>query len=402
MEPKYYDMIVVGAGPAGAIAAFHLAERGYQVLILEKDYFPRHKPCGGGLTYRALELLPFSIDHLIESTIHSFRFTHRFKKEFIRHSEQPLMVCVMRDRFDQFLVDKAREKGAEFLEGIKVSGFTETFDKVLVHAEGQEFAASFVIGADGVNSLTAKTYLLNQNIRKGIGIESEVRVNESQLLRFRSMASLDWGTFVEGYAWVFPKADHLSIGVGGPVGLSRHLKHYYFRFLESLHMGDVEIISFRTFPIPYRSGYSRLQASRVLVAGDAAGLTDPMTGEGIFYALKSGKIAASVIMEYLEGSTTHPYSYRQRLEDEVVSELLSAFPLLRIFNAAPGLIHSLMRKKSRLWRGFCKVLRGEVKYSQFRYKMGRYGFLWKPLIALSTMIELSRKMNFKAKKLKKN
>lgn len=400
MEPKHFDVIIVGAGPSGAIAAYQLAERGYQVLILEKDFFPRYKPCGGGLTYRALDLIPFSIDEVIERRIHKFRFSHRFSKQFVKECCDPLVVCMMRDKFDKLLIDKAVEKGADFMDGTKVTGFTETFDQILVHTEKTEFAADFIIGADGVNSITARSFQLTEGIRKGIGIESEIRVSKDQLERFHDMICLDWGTFVEGYAWVFPKTDHLSVGVGGPVSLAKHLKSYYMRFLKSLDVGEVEVLSFRTFPIPFRTGFSRVQASKVMVTGDAAGLTDPMTGEGIYYALKSGKIAASVIMEFIEGVTSHPFYYRERLEKEVISELLAAHPLLRIFNTAPGIIHHQMKIQSRLWRGFCKVLRGEVSYLDFKEKMGRYEMLWRPMIMLSAFTEFYRRVNFKARKLK--
>ena len=400
MEPKQFDVVIVGAGPAGSLSAYLLAERGYQVVILEKDYFPRYKPCGGGLTYRALSVIPFSIEPVIEARVHRFQFSHKFKNQFIKECTNPLVVCTMRDKFDQFMVDKAIEKGAEFMQGVKVTGFTETFDRVLVHTEEMEFSASFVIGADGVNSITARCFQLNGSIKKGIGIESEVRVSPEQWKRFHDTVCLDWGTFVEGYAWVFPKDGHLSIGVGGPVPLAKHLKNYYLRFMESLDIGEVELLSFRTYPIPYRTSFSRVQASRVLVVGDAAGLTDPMTGEGIYYALKSGSIAASVIMEFLEGITSHPYNYRQRLEKEIIAELLAAFPLLKVFNAAPGIIHNQMRRRKRLWRGFCKVLLGEVSYLQFKEKLGRYKILWKPLISLASLIEILRKINYKASKLK--
>jgi geranylgeranyl reductase family protein len=399
MESKHYDVIVVGAGPSGALSAYLLAERGYRVLILEKDTFPRYKPCGGGITYRALALIPFPIDEVIESTVYKFHFSHRFKHQYTRECNEPLVVCTMRDKFDQFMVNKAIEKGAEFRQGAKVTGFMETFDRVLVHVEDMEYTASFVIGADGVNSITARCFQLTEGIKKGIGIESEVRVDIEQWKRFSDTVCLDWGTFVEGYAWVFPKNGHLSIGVGGPLNLAKHLKKYYLRFMRSLNIGEVELLSFRTYPIPFRTDYSRVQTSRVFVSGDAAGLTDPMTGEGIYYALKSGSIAASVIMEYLEGVTDHPFNYKQRLDKEVVSELMAAFPLLRIFNAAPGIIHKQVKVRSRLWRGFCKVLRGQVSYLEFKDKLGKYRLLWKPIIHLATFIEAIRRTNYKASKL---
>ncbi len=391
MNLQKFDVIVVGAGPAGSIAAYHLADRGYQVLIIEKEFLPRLKPCGGGITYRTLELLPFSIDEIIETSIYKFRFSHKFKYSYLRESADPLMCCVMRDKFDHLLVNKAIEKGAELIQGVKVTGFTEAMEHILVHTDSKEYVGKFVIGADGVNSITARCFQLNDNIKKGIGIESEIRIKEHELPRFQDTVHLDWGTIIGGYAWAFPKKDHLSIGVGGPVKQAKYLKKYFLYFLESLNIDDIEILSFRTYPLPFRTATGRIQASRVMVVGDAAGLTDPLTGEGIYYALKSGKMAAAAIMECLEGVTADVFQYRQRMDAEVISELLAAYPLMQVFNAAPRLIHCQLKKRERLWKGFCKVLRGQVSYQEFRNKMNRFRLLWKPMILLSKLIVFIKK-----------
>jgi geranylgeranyl reductase family protein len=377
------------------MSAYYLAERGFNVAIIEKEHFPRYKPCGGGLTHRSLQLFPFSLEPMIETEIHNFRFSKNFKHAYTRHSDEPLMYCVMRDKFDQFLVDKAIAKGAEFFQGTKVTGLTESFDQVLVHTSAGEFSASFIIGADGASSLTARTFLLTGHIRKGIAIESEVQVSPEDFARFKETVYLDWGTFVRGYAWIFPKGDHLSIGVGGPAKLSKYLKDYFLKFLESLEIKDLTLLSFKTNPIPYRSGFDRIQAGRVLLVGDAAGFTDPMTGEGIYYAVKSASIAADTIIKFLEGTNSHPYDYRKIVEQEVVSELMAAYPLLKIFNAAPGIIHGKLETSDRLWRGFRKVLRGDITYNDFKVRFGRYQFFWKPIVYLSTLIEKFKRTNFK-------
>ncbi len=404
MSQKVYDVVVIGAGPAGSMAAYYLADRGFTVAVIEKENFPRYKPCGGGLTHRTLKLFPFSLDSVIETEIYNFRFSKNFKNAYTRHSDEPLMYCLMRDKFDNFLINNAVSKGADFFQGTRVTGLTESFDQVLVHTSEGEFSASFVIGADGASSITARTFLLTGHVKKGIAIESEVKVSDEDFERFKNTVYLDWGTFIRGYAWIFPKGDHLSIGVGGPAKLSKYLKDYFFKFLESLEIKDLTMMSFRTNPIPYRSGYDRIQAGRVLLIGDAAGFTDPMTGEGIYYAVKSAGIASETIISFLDGTTNHPFDYRKNVEAEVVSELLAAYPLLKIFNSAPGLIHKKLGTSERLWRGFRKVLRGDITYNDFKMRFGRYQFIWNPIIKLATIIEKFKRTNFKfvhEKKVKK-
>ncbi len=392
---KTYDIIVIGAGPAGSMSAYYLAERGFTVALMDKEIFPRYKPCGGGLTARTISLFPFSLDPVLENTIYQFRFTRNFKHEYIRESTDPLMYCMMRDQFDQFLVEKAICKGAEFMPETRVNGLTESFDQVLVHTNRGEFSASFIIGADGASSLVARTFQLTGHIKKGIAIESEVKVDAASLERHKHMVCLDWGTFMRGYAWVFPKKDHLSVGVGGPAQLSKYLKIYFLKFMESLHFEDAGLLSFRTNPIPYRTGYDRIQAGRVLLAGDAAGFTDPMTGEGIHYAVKSARIAADTIIRFLDGQSQHPYDYRANAEKEIVNELMAAYPLLKIFHSAPGIIHHKVGTNERFWRGFRKVLQGNLSYVDFKQRLGRYQFIWKPLIRLAGWIELIKRTNFK-------
>jgi geranylgeranyl reductase family protein len=304
ISPKYYDVIVIGAGPAGSMSAYYLARRGLSVLILDKEDFPRFKPCGGGLSHRALSLFPYDLTPVIESTVYSFRFSHRFEDAYTHVSRDPLVHGTMRSKLDDFMLKKAIGKGAEFLPNYKVTGFTETFDHVLVHTAETEFSGRYIIGADGVGSITARSFQLTDNVRKGVGIESEIRVDKETLARFHGKACLDWGTFVRGYAWVFPKHDHLSVGVGGPASLAKYLKPYYFRFLKSLEIEHVEILSYRSFPIPFRTGLGKVQTSRVMVVGDAAGLADPLTGYGSNSRLRAGSWPPSLSSMFWKGVLT--------------------------------------------------------------------------------------------------
>lgn len=394
MQKNTYDIIVIGAGPAGSMSAYYLAERGFSVALIDKESFPRYKPCGGGLTARTLKLFPFSLDPVLERTINKFRFSRNFQDEFIREGKDPLMYCMMRDKFDQFLVKKAIEKGTEFLPETRVNGLTESFDQIVVHTTRGEHSGSFVIGADGVSSLTARTFQLCRKIKKGIAIESEIKVDNESLERHKNMVCLDWGTFYRGYGWVFPKEDHLSVGVGGPAKLSKYLKIYFLNFLRSLKFENAGIMSFRTTPIPFRIGYDRIQAGRVLLVGDAAGFTDPMTGEGINFAARSAKIATNTIIRYLEGEARHPYDYRANAEKEIIAEMMAAYPLMKIFNAVPGFIHKKVKTNERYWSGFQRVLKGELSYPDFKSRLGRYHLFWGLIIIIAELIGKIKRANY--------
>jgi len=191
---------------------------------------------------------------------------------------------------------------------------------------------------------------------------------------------LDWGTLPGGYGWMFPKRDHISVGVGGPAALSGRMMKYYADFLNSLEPGfgnNHQADSLRSWPIPTRAKKGPLHQGRVLVTGDAAGLTDPMTGEGIWYAVKSGRMAAKTCLEYLRGRSGSLSGYSEEVNATLMEDILEACRIRNIFNTVPGKIHRLVRDNDRVWRAFGKILRGERCYADVKRGFGRWSFLWR-------------------------
>ena len=372
-----FDVIIVGAGPAGSISAYELARNNIKVLVLEKEKFPRYKPCGGGITYKTAQLLPFSISEVVEKTIHRIGFSHNYEGFFQKESDKVLMYCLMRDKFDLFLLDKAISKGAVFKDSEKVISVLQSETGVIVKTAYSEYRSRIVIGADGANSVIGRLTGIDTEIIKGITLEAELKLtNTPDADVFYDKVHIDWGTLPGGYAWVFPKDGHVSVGVGGPVNVSKYLRYYYENILDKLRLPVSEEISLKAHTIPYRLKKGNFSKGNVLLTGDAAGLTDSLTGEGVYYAIRSGQIAAKVILEYLQGLRNDIKPYSEKINEEIMQELLAAIPVLNLFHTFPARVHRYVKDSDRAWSAFVRILRGEKSYCSIPDALGRWRFMW--------------------------
>jgi geranylgeranyl reductase family protein len=411
MRPTDADVIIAGAGPAGSLAAFVLASKGVQVLILEKSQFPRYKTCGGGLTAKILREIPFDISQVIETDIDTIRFSRNCENVFSRTSHDPFMYCTMRGKLDDFLLQKAVKSGARVMMNQQIRRFSESEGCVNVVTDDSEFRSVLLVGADGASSIVARSAGLRKNLQMGLAWEAEVNVPPEFLARFSRTVFLDWGTFPGGYGWAFPKEDHFSVGVGGPAKNTGLMIPYYQMFLRYFSnagtdritrekqnnsvVPEVGIVSLKSWPIPVRRGKGDLHHSRILVAGDAAGLTDPLTGEGIYYAVQSGKFAAQSCLEFLSGSAASLEKYSERINGELMPELKEAVRISHLFNAFSAKIHTFVNSSDRAWNAFGKILLGDRKYIDVKKGFGRYRFLWNLACFLSKGFEKSKSGRFK-------
>jgi geranylgeranyl reductase family protein len=284
---RSYDAIVVGAGPAGSTTAYRLAAAGASVLLVDKARFPRDKPCGGGLTLRAARLLPFSVDSVVEDVTHRFELRLGYKSAFVRGSKAPLCLMTQRRRLDEFLARKAAEAGAEFRDGVSVA-----FDDGDVVVDGERLQARAIVGADGVNGSTARTFGLGRGHGHGVALEGNAPLDP----RYRGKLVLELGVVPGGYAWVFPKGDHANFGVGGWESEGPRLRDHLRRLCAEHDVDYDGLTDVRGYRLPYRTSTSALARDNVLLVGDAAGLVDPLTGDGMYEAFVSGKLAAEAIL----------------------------------------------------------------------------------------------------------
>jgi geranylgeranyl reductase family protein len=290
---EMYDVIVVGAGPAGSAAAYFLGEAGKRVLVIEKERLPRYKLCGGGLSLRFLrQQFPFSFEPVINNTVRAITYIYGRDRTTVPLAPGAISM-VMRAEFDHHLLRHTR---AEVIQGAAVKTVTELPDRVAVQThDGSTYSAPYLIAADGANSVVARALGLRARRVMAAAIEAEAAVPPETLQRFGQEVVFIFGEIHNGYLWIFPKARHLTIGIGAlrpkPGELQATLKRVMSRYGISL-----EDAPLKGHPVPIYTRVERVSTPRVLLAGDAAGLVDPLTGEGIRFAIKSGRLAAETIL----------------------------------------------------------------------------------------------------------
>ena len=210
-----HDVIVVGAGPGGATAAYELARRGLRVALFEQKALPRYKPCGGCLSLKIDRILDLDFRAVVERTVAGATFTFEGLDAFHVRSERPVAYMVMRDRFDHFLALQARQAGAEVHEGVRVLDVTESAEGVHVTTDRGAHEAQYLVGADGANGIVARAVGLAPRRRVAVCVEAEVATARAASVTPRDEVRIEFGAIPFGYGWVFRKGDHLSIGVGG-------------------------------------------------------------------------------------------------------------------------------------------------------------------------------------------
>ncbi len=378
-----YDAIVVGAGPAGAILAYLLGKSGLRVLLLEKANLPRYKTCGGGLTFKAIRDLPFDVRSTVEIEAGGGIVTYHGQQLLKTEVPQPFAWLVMRDRFDHFLVQQAVNAGVQLLDGVQVTGIQEEPHCILVRTTRGAFRASLLAAADGVNSMIASLAGLLLQREVGLALEAEVSVPEAAIQTQGNFATFDFGALQHGYGWIFPKSDHLSVGIFRAYpGKGAGMKTTLSGFIASQPvLRDSKIISLRGQLIPLGGRSSVINKGRLLLLGDAANLADPWLGEGIFYAIRSARIAAEEMINFLKGNLADLSSYTSRINLEMVSHLSQARLLARLIYQFPWIGSYLLSKSLVMQQIIFGAIRGDKTFRQVNQTLVRH----LPMIVLQTL-----------------
>ena len=354
-----FDVLVVGAGPAGSTAAYRLAREGASVLLADRARFPRDKPCGGGLTMRAVRLLPFSVDPVVEDRARLVRFGLDFRSHFERRTEEPLVLMTQRSRLDAFLAERAADAGADFRDGAKVTRLEVGTDRVEAVVGGEKVAANVLLGADGVNGVTARAVGLEGGRDYGVGLEANVPYGVVSPARYRGRIFLELANVPGGYGWVFPKGDHVNVGVGGWEREGPRLREHLARFCREYEIDEERLESVRGYRLPLVHPRARLTKGRVALLGDAAGLVDPLSGEGIYEAFLSGKLASSATLDLLGGQAQDLEEYERDLRRALSSQLAAAWGAKVALDRFPRLTYAVVRSPF-LWKAVVSLIGGEV------------------------------------------
>lgn len=383
-----YDVVIVGAGPSGSTAAKNLAENGKKVLIIDKQKFPRDKPCGGAIPTRVMKQFPY-VEEFIDSISYG-SYTHssslKYTLKFVR--EKPFLATVIRKDFDDGLVKLAVNAGATFLNSKAVKDVTTQKDKVvLLLDDNEKIEAKIVLGCDGMRSIVAeKTNLCKKMDDICISVVQEQPMSTQQLQKYftdKKIVHLFIKTQgIAGYGWIFPKKKHINIGMGqfeSAVDSSKprpNLKESYKKYIELLKEKKmlpkdfpIENVKGGTLPVfPLKKTYS----DRVLICGDAAGFINSITGEGIYYAMASGEMAANVALESLD-SDDMSSEFLSKYQDLWYDKFGKDLKLLGRFNKMWGTdsekIVRLLSKDLKFAKLIIGITGGRISISRYRTKI---------------------------------
>jgi len=359
---------VVGAGPGGLAAASASAAAGARTVVLERAEHPRYKTCGGGLLGVSQAAVAGQITLPVRDEVRSATFTLRGGSEFSRTNAEPLLAMVVRDEFDAALLGRAQESGAVVRQRAQVRAIDQADGHATARlADGTAVTATVIIGADGSSGVTAR-HVGAQFAQVDLGLELEIAVPEPVSRRWAGRLLLDWGEIPGSYGWVFPKGDRLTVGVIAARGQGDATKGYLREFVGRLGLAGCDVVRDSGHLTRCRSDSSPLRRGQVIVAGDAAGLLEPWTREGISFALRSGALAGEHAAKAgTAGDPTATESaldgYADAVNATLVPDMRAGRVLLSAFTRHAGTFHKGL-STGKGWSAFVKLCRSERSFAE--------------------------------------
>lgn len=373
--PRVWDVVVVGAGPGGASAAYAAAVAGRRVLLLDKAELPRYKTCGGGIIGFSRDALPPGFDLPLRERVQAVTFSLNGRLTRTRRARSTLFGLVDRQEFDHELVRFAQRAGAELRTNTSVARVEQHGPAVpdrrtvaVVLASGETVLAHAVVGADGSASrIGAHVGVRMEEV--DLGLELEIPVPETVAEDWAGRALLDWGPIPGSYGWVFPKGDSLTVGVISARGEGSRTKRYLEDFVARLGLAGFEPRLSSGHLTRCRTEDSPLSRGRVLVCGDAAGLLDPWTREGISFALRSGRLAGEWAVRVAEASDAvdarrQALNYAFAIKSGMGVEMSVGRRLYGVFRRRPGALHAAVTGLRPAWFTFAAVVRGSTSFAE--------------------------------------
>lgn len=340
-----WDVVVVGAGPAGCVAALTAAAAGARTLVLERGDHPRYKTCGGGLIGPSLANLPPGVELPVRQEVREALITYRGRAATRAGDTRLLLPLVDRFDFDAALLAAAERAGAVVRRHAAVRRLVEAAGVVVLDTSLGPVTARAVVGADGTSGQVGRHVGVDL-AEVDVGLEAEVPLPESQRAQWSDTVLLDWGELPGSYGWVFPKGDRLTVGVIADRSAGTAARAELRRFLVRLGLDAIPGTTSSGHLTRCRTPDSPLSRGRVLVAGDAAGLLEPWSREGISFALRSGRAAGSAAARIARAPDDHDAAsaadgYQAVIEATLSPEMAAGRQLRRVQSRHPRLLQAI-------------------------------------------------------------
>jgi geranylgeranyl reductase family protein len=371
---KIHDVIVLGCGVAGASAAVRLAQKGADVLLIDKSALPRYKPCGGGIVARGVRLFPADTGPAMQRQFNSVQINFldaELRFEVTRR--EPILHMAMREDLDRLLVDAARGNGAGLVENCMAGEVNQKDDSATVETSKGPFRGRYLLAADGAAGSVSRKIPAGKGARFIPAMECEVSVDPHTFDRLGGSPRFDFGCVPHGYAWLFPKKAHLSMGVLSLRPQGVNLQACFEKYLVALGIKKITSLKRERHLIPFGPMPDRFSHGRALLAGDAAGISDPVTLEGISFALKSAEAATHALLLHMENPPEAAACYEDMMRNGLEKEIRAGHHLARFIYGSARVRNFIFRRSGRpLCEAMVDVMGGARAYGEEIRKLSNY------------------------------
>ncbi len=364
------DVLIVGAGAAGSSAAFHLANKGISVSLLEKNQQPNPKPCGGGMASSVQQWFPFEMKPIVEDVIKTVEFTWNLSDPVVADlSDSEPFWIIRREKLDFFLQNKAINAGVELIKPFKVNKINKEKELWKISSEdGRYVEGKTLIIADGSNSPWPKVFNLGPKKQRHASTLS-IRLKGKGKLK-NNTARFEFGLVRHGFAWAFPLQEEISLGIGTFLDQNQKINSNFIlnQLLPDLGFSVNDGIRIET-PLRIWNGHNNLHSEGILAIGDAASLCDPFLAEGIRPALMSGYVAANCIDDWLKGKAPNLSRYTQTMKKEWGDSMAWGNRISQIFYRFPKIGYELGIKRPTAPKRIAQILSGEMSYEDIAQRV---------------------------------
>ena len=310
----------------------------------------------GAISARAMRELPINPHPVVEHVVDTMELSYRGHKPYLRGGHHPLAYMTQRRRLDHYLLEQAQNAGAEVDDAASVSDISEHGARV----NGRRVDCHLLIGADGANGPTARSLRLAGERIYGVALEGNLAHQLIDPERWHSRVAIELGTIPGGYCWIFPKGNHINVGVGGWENVGPMLRKHLKELCQHRGFDHSKLTELRGYRLPARAAGAPLARGRSLLVGDAAGLVDPLWGDGIYGSFVSSRLATNAALDLLAGQTTGLEDYAHAIIRELGPMTAFAWNAKAALDRTPRLALTALLSKPG-WRIVENMLRGQTR-----------------------------------------